>query len=143
MNTLTKSAQNQVEILAVEDSPTQAEQLRHLLEQQAYKVSLAKDGKQALALLDKFEPALVISDIIMPEMDGYELCKRIKQAENKQDIPVILLTSLSNPEDVVEGLACGADSFITKPFNQTYLTRHIDQLLESKKPPPADQASKS
>ncbi len=125
----TKVLQKQVEILCVEDSPTQAEQLRGLLEQHGYEVSLAADGRQALAQLAEHKPALIISDINMPEMNGYELCRRLKADERTSNIPVILLTALTNPEDVLEGLACGADSFITKPYKNDYLLDHVEQLL--------------
>jgi CheY-like chemotaxis protein len=121
------------EILIVEDSPTQAEVLKYLLEQHGYPVLAANNGKQALAFLDKHKPALVISDIVMPEMDGYELCRRIKSANSKQDIPVILLTSLSSAEDVLDGLECGADNFITKPYGEEYLLLHVEQIIASRK----------
>ncbi len=91
-----------VEILIVEDSLTQADKLRYLLEKQGYRVLFARDGNQALAILNESRPALVISDIIMPEMNGFELCRRIKTDENTRLIPVVLLTSLSDIQDVVE-----------------------------------------
>ncbi|MBE3119406.1 MAG: diguanylate cyclase [Candidatus Atribacteria bacterium] len=120
-------------ILVVEDSSTQAEQLQHLLVQDGYQVSLAKDGRQALTCLERCTPALVISDISMPEMNGYELCKHLKADECTHDIPVILLTSLSNPEDILEGLACDADNFITKPYSEDYLLAHVQQVLANRK----------
>ena len=121
-----------LEILAVEDSPTQAELLRHLLEQSGYHVTLASTGAQALALLDEHAPSLVISDVIMPEMIGYELCRRIRADERTRDIPVILLTSLSSTEDVLKGLTCGADSFITKPYSKHYLIKNIQEALANR-----------
>ena len=129
MKDKTKSPEDKAEILAVDDSATQAEQLRYILEQQGYPVTLATNGEQALALLNEHQPTLVISDIVMPEMNGYELCQRIKGDKRFRDIPVILLTSLSNAEDVLEALACGADSFVTKPYNTDYLLAHIQQIL--------------
>jgi len=131
MGTQTNFSQDKVAILIVEDSPTQAEQLRYLLDQHGYRVTVAKNGREALDQLGQYKPALVISDINMPEMNGYELCQHIKESENTRDIPVILLTALSNPEDVLEGLECGADSFITKPFSVDYLLAHIQQILAS------------
>ena len=129
MSGRTKLVQKQREILCVEDSPTQAAQLQDLLEQHGYRVSLAADGRQALARLAAHKPALIISDINMPEMNGYELCRHLKADERTSNIPVILLTALTNPEDVLEGLACGADSFITKPYKNDYLLDHVEQLL--------------
>ena len=116
-------------ILIVEDSATQAEKLRYLLEQHGYLVNVAKEGKQALVLIKETRPALIISDIVMPEMNGYELCRQIKADENTWQIPVVLLTSLSDIQDVVEGLACGADSFMTKPYSEDYLLKHVEQTF--------------
>lgn len=117
------------DILIVEDSPTQAAQIKHLLESYDYKVEVTRDGQQALLWLSEHKPSLVISDIVMPEMNGFELCEKIKSDERTKDIPVILLTSLSDPEEVIEGLSCGADSFITKPFNKEYLVSNIRKIL--------------
>ncbi|MCX6556915.1 MAG: response regulator [Candidatus Aminicenantes bacterium] len=121
-----------VQILIAEDSPTQAEQLKYLLEKQNYKVLVAKDGKEALEMVGKHSPSLVISDIVMPEMSGYELCKEIKACKSTMDIPVILLTSLFRSEDVLEAISCGADNFITKPFSEDYLIAHIKQIHANK-----------
>ena len=107
-----------VDILIVEDSPTQAEHLIYLLEKNNYKVTSAQNGRQAIALLEQIEPSIIISDICMPEMDGYQMCRIVKAMDRDLEIPVILLTSLSNPEDVIEGLECGADNFISKPYTE-------------------------
>src|SRR5437762_2762185 len=95
------------EILIVEDSLTQAMKLQHVLERHDYKVTAARNGKEALAALAERIPTLVISDINMPEMDGYELCKRIKEDTRLGELPVILLTSLADPKDILKGLECG------------------------------------
>src|SRR4030042_4233173 len=120
---------NKINILIAEDSPTQAEQLRYILETEGYQVSVARNGKEALSLLSKSRPTAVISDIVMPEMDGYQLCRQIKADERLKDIPVILVTSLSEPRDVIKGLECGADNFITKPYDETFLLSRIRYLL--------------
>jgi signal transduction histidine kinase len=117
------------EILIVEDSLTQAEQLKYTLDQQGYRVSVALNGKQAVAWLSKHKPQIVVSDILMPEMDGYQLCRQIKSDENWKDIPVLLLTSLSDPRDIVRGLECGADNFITKPYNKELLLSRVQYML--------------
>jgi PAS domain S-box-containing protein len=122
-------AQKSTEILVAEDSITQATQIKHLLESHHYKVTVAQNGKQALDRLTKHKPSLVITDIVMPEINGYELCKKIKSNKNTEDIPVILLTILADPEEIIEGLSCGADSFITKPYNEKYLLSHIERIL--------------
>jgi len=122
-----------VDVLIVEDSLTQAEQLRYLLEKNRYSVVISNNGKEALAVLETIEPKIIITDICMPEMDGYELCRRVKAKDLKIEIPVILLTSLANPEDVIEGLECGADNFITKPYAEDYLLSHVEQIIASRK----------
>jgi two-component system, sensor histidine kinase and response regulator len=77
---------------------------------------VAANAKEALSVLRSHKPALNISDIIMPGIDGNQLCKQIKTDEDLKDIPVILLTALSDPRDVLKGLECNADNFITKPY---------------------------
>jgi len=124
-----KSKNNRTEILVVEDSLTQAEQLKYILEKAGYHVTVAYNGKEALSLINKHKPSVVISDIVMPEMDGYELCRQIKADENLRDIPVILVTALSDPSDVIKGLEYGADHFVTKPYDENYLLARIQYIL--------------
>ncbi|MEA2039394.1 MAG: response regulator [Thermodesulfobacteriota bacterium] len=118
-----------IEILIVEDSLTQALKLQIILEQHDYSVAVADNGQAALDYLKEHAPALVISDIVMPEMDGYEMCRRIKEKESLKGIPVILLTSLSDPVDVIRGLQCGADNFITKPYQEDFLISRVKSVL--------------
>jgi signal transduction histidine kinase/DNA-binding response OmpR family regulator len=125
----TDASGNLVQILVAEDSPTQAEQLKYILEQHGYGVQATCNGREALACIEQRAPTLVISDVIMPQMNGYELCRRIKQAATLRNIPVILLTSLNDPADVVRGLECGADSFIFKPYEEHYLLARISYIL--------------
>ena len=117
------------EILIVEDSPTQAEKLKFILEMEDYQVSIARNGKEALSLLSKSRPTAVISDIVMPEMNGYELCRQIKANKDLSSIPVILLTVLSDPSDVVKALECGADNFLTKPYEERHLLSRLQYFL--------------
>lgn len=119
-------------ILIVEDSPTQSVKLRHILEANGYGVISAGNGKEALALIPGKKISLIISDVIMPEIDGYELCRRIKEQDDCRDIPVILLTSLSDPHDVIKGLECGADNFITKPYDEEHLISRAEYLMKSR-----------
>lgn len=121
-----------VEILIVEDSPTQAEQLKYLLERHGYAVTVAANGKEALAAARRRKPTLVISDIVMPEMDGYTLCKEVNSDEKLKDIPFILVTLLSSPQDVIKGLECGADNFIMKPYNEEYILSRINYIIANR-----------
>ncbi len=120
---------NPVKILIVEDSPTQAEQLRYILERREFRVISARNGREALEIMHAQKPTMVITDINMPEMDGYELCHRIRGDAQLAEVPVILLTSLSDSEDVFKGLECGADNFITKPYDENNLLARIHYLL--------------
>jgi two-component system, cell cycle response regulator len=119
----------EIEILVVEDSLTQAEQLKFILEKKNYKVTIVNNGLQALDYINKVIPDLVITDILMPEMDGYELCQKIKEDDRLNHIPVILLTSLSDTGDVIKGLKVRADNFITKPYNEAFLLSRIQHML--------------
>ncbi len=118
-----------LEILIVEDSRTQAEQLKYILEDHDFHVVATRNGREALDALRQRKPTLVITDITMPEIDGYELCRRIRADEQLAELPVILLTALADPEDVFKGLECGADNFITKPYEQAHLLARIQYLL--------------
>ncbi len=120
---------NNKKIFIVEDSPTQLEQLKIVLEEAGFEYDFAINGKEALEKITDSMPALVITDIVMPEMDGYELCKAIKKNPKTKDIPVMLLTTLSDPADVIKGLEAGADNFMTKPYNPDTLISRINFIL--------------
>ena len=132
MTDSTNIAKAGARILVVEDSPTQAEQLRYLLEEDGYHVTAATTGTQALLAARREKPALILSDIVMPEMDGYAFCKTVKSDDQLKDIPVILMTSLSSAGDVVKGLQCGADNFIRKPYEDKYLLARINYALTNR-----------
>jgi two-component system sensor histidine kinase/response regulator len=117
------------EILIVEDSPTQAERLRRLIQSIGYRVRVASNGQRALNLIRERKPQLVVSDIIMPEMNGYELCRALKADPTLREIPVILVTALNDPKDIIRGIECGADNFIRKPYSEEYLLNRISQVL--------------
>lgn len=118
-----------VEILIAEDSPTQAEKLRYLVEQAGYRTRMTTNGSDALASLKESPASLVLSDIVMPQMDGYTLCRAIKANAQLEHIPVILLTTLADPKDIIEGLNCGADNFIRKPYEADHLLARIQHVL--------------
>jgi signal transduction histidine kinase len=120
-------------ILIVEDSMIQAELLRRVLAKAGYRVTLAKDGAEGLATARKAPPRLIISDITMPVMDGFEMCRAIRQDAALKDLPVILLTMLAEASVVINGLKAGADYYVTKPFNAPYLLSRIKTIL--KEPP--------
>ena len=119
------------EILIVEDSAVQRRQISRTLEKAGYRVSQAKDGTEAWDKLRKHRPDLVVSDISMPNVDGYELCRRMKKDNGLKDLQVVLLTSLTYPEDVIQGLAAGATHYATKPYEEEFLIRTVASILKS------------
>jgi len=121
-------------ILVVEDSPTQAGQIEEVLARAGYSSKHACSGVEALTLLAKEKPMLVLADIVMPEMDGFELCRSIKALEGFEEVPVILLTQLSDPKEVVKGMECGADDFVVKPYNEQALLAKIGLMLPAAPP---------
>ena len=121
-----------IEILVVEDSRTDALTIRHFLESNDFNVTVAEDGEKALSYLNENRPDLILSDVIMPNMDGYELCRTIKSRASFSGIPVILVTALAEPEDIINGLKCGADNFVTKPFNSKLLLSQIRFIMANR-----------
>ncbi len=117
------------EILIAEDSPTQALLLENILEKNGFGVIVARNGRLALEKLGKIRPVLVISDVQMPEMDGYQLCQAIKGDASIAQIPVMLLTSLSAPQDIIRGLECGADNFVVKPYEEEFLMNRVRTII--------------
>src|SRR5437588_13084443 len=100
-------------ILVVEDSRTQAEELRFVLESEGFAVRVVLDAEQALDLLRASTFDLIISDVVMPGLSGYDLCRRLKDDAASRHTPVLLLTTLGDPEAIIRGLECGADNFVT------------------------------
>nr|WP_315253566.1 response regulator [uncultured Duganella sp.] len=133
MDTSYEIQPDEVEILIVEDSPTQAERLRRLIQSMRYNARVAPNGRLALEAIRERKPHLVLSDIVMPEMDGYTLCRAIKADPELRDVPVILVTSLMDPKDIIRGIECGADNFIRKPYAEDYLLNRIGHMLMNQK----------
>jgi signal transduction histidine kinase len=126
-----------IDIVIAEDSMTQALELRYLLESRDYTVRVGRDGREALEHVTQRAPDMVISDIVMPNMDGYELCSAIRSNEAIRDLPVILLTALSDAGDVLKALECGADYFVTKPYREEFIINKIEQIIASRCAPAA------
>jgi PAS domain S-box-containing protein len=116
-------------ILIVEDSLTQATELKDLLQEHGYWVTVATNGEEGLAAARERKPDLIISDIIMPGMDGYEMCQAIKHDGVLRDIPVILLTVLSDTKDVIRALKAGVDYYLTKPYYENHLLSQVESAL--------------
>lgn len=128
-----------IRVLAVEDSHTQAAMLSADLEAAGFGVFLARSGPEALGLLDSDGFDLIVSDVVMPGMTGYELCRRVKDDPRTSDVPVILLTSLTEPLEVVRGLESGADNFLRKPYKAEQLTARCRAAIDNSRLRSADQ----
>jgi len=103
-------------ILIVDDTPTNLSILEEILDED-YFISIAQSGTQALSITDKFVPDLILLDVNMPGIDGFETCRRLKSRKETCDIPVIFITARAEPEDVIQGFKEGGVDYITKPFN--------------------------
>jgi signal transduction histidine kinase/ligand-binding sensor domain-containing protein/AraC-like DNA-binding protein/AmiR/NasT family two-component response regulator len=122
---------NKTHLLIVEDNDELQDFLKYSFQEQ-YKISVANNGSQAWTFIQKDTPDLVISDIMMPDMNGLELCHLIKSTFETSHIPVILLTALSEKSDQLTGLGLGADDFITKPFDMKILSQRIKSIIKNR-----------
>lgn len=118
-------------ILIVEDSPIQAELLRRFLVSNDFACTVATDGEAGLLSANVVRPDLIISDIQMPVLDGYQMCERLKADVTLKNIPVILLTALSDSIDVIRGLNAGAQAYLTKPYDNDRLLMQVRRLLNA------------
>ena len=116
-------------VLVVEDSPTQAAQLQFTLENQGYETIVAVNGADALDKLKQVRPSLIISDVVMPIMNGFEFSKSVKAQQDLCNIPIILLTALSEPTEIFLGLESGADHYLLKPLEESAIVSRIGAIL--------------
>ncbi len=119
-------------ILAVDDEPANLALLGKLLEHQGYDVVEARDGPSALDAVADHEPDLVCLDVMMPRLDGIEVCRRLRAQPERVGLPILLLTALNRPEDKVRGLEAGANDFLSKPFDESELSARLRSLLRTK-----------
>ena len=120
-------------VMVVEDSPTQRLVICKMLIQQGYRVMEAGDGYEALSLLNKERPDLILLDIVMPGMDGYEVMSAIKKMKNMEDVKIIMLTARGSLIDKVYGKVAGTDEYLTKPFKSEELMGKISKYLKTSK----------
>ncbi len=116
-------------ILIVDDTPTNIQTLAAILKDEGYQISVATNGRQALGVLDRLMPDLILLDVMMPEMDGYETCERIKADPRIKHIPIIYLTAKTDTADIVKGFELGAVDYVGKPFNSHELLARVNTHL--------------
>jgi two-component system, sensor histidine kinase and response regulator len=124
---------NNYSILVVDDHPENFEVIEALLENMDYTLHYASSGQVAIDFLDKFDPDLILLDVMMPEVDGIEVCKQIKANSRWQAVPIIMVTSLASKEDLARCLTAGADDFLSKPVNGIELRARVHSMLRIKK----------
>lgn len=119
-------------ILAVDDKPQNLQFLGKLMADNGYDVGVAQNGHQALEFVKKNSPDLVLLDIMMPDMDGYEVCRQLKSNLSTRHIPIIFVTAKTDSEDIVKGFEAGSVDYVTKPFNSAELLARIATHIEIK-----------
>ena len=120
-------------ILIVEDEPNIVVPLQFLLEQKGYQIVVATSGEEALKMVSIVKPDLILLDIMLPGMDGYEVCENIRQNKDSQHTKIIFISALGREIDIVKGMALGADAYIVKPFSIMEITEKVKELLGADK----------
>ena len=128
-------------VLVVDDDPHIVRVVEINLTQEGYQVRTASDGEEALASIAAARPDLVVLDVMMPRLDGFEALKRLKGDPATADIPILMLTARAQDEDVFEGYGTGAQWYLTKPFDPVELRRVVRHLLTRDQPAGSDAAS--
>jgi CheY-like chemotaxis protein len=123
---------NQTVIMTVDDDPDALDIVRTFLESRGYRVVTATDGREALAKLEETHPALVLLDVMMPEIDGWEVARIIKNSPEFRDVRVVMLTARSDFTDKQEGLRAGADDYIVKPIRLEELAQKVERNLQAR-----------
>lgn len=116
-------------ILIVDDDPYILMSLEFLMKKNGYDVMIARNGTEALDLLNKQVPALVLLDIMMPDVDGYEICRRIKKTEKLKAVKVVFMSAKTKEADIQKGYDLGASLYITKPFSTRELVKQVHELV--------------
>ena len=119
-------------ILIVDDTPQNLQILGKALEKTGYTIAVAMSGKQALEFVEQSVPDLILLDVMMPDLDGFDTCLELKKIPSVQKVPVIFLTARSEPEDILKGFESGGVDYVTKPFNNAELLARVKTHLELK-----------
>src|SRR5205823_14441780 len=116
-------------ILIIDDAPANIQTLSTILKERGYDINIATDGRQGLELLERIRPDLILLDIMMPELDGFETCRRIKASTAWREIPIIFLTAKTDTADIVRAFELGAVDYVAKPFNAHELLARVNTHL--------------
>jgi len=116
-------------ILIADDEPNILISLEYLMKREGYEVHVARDGQEALDVMQRVHPQLVLLDVMMPRKTGFEVCQALRADESLKDTLVLMLTAKGRDTDVARGLGVGADAYMTKPFSTQELTQKVRELL--------------
>lgn len=122
-------------ILIAEDTPQAAELLELYLSEAGYDTAIASDGEEAMRRLKEYRPDLVLLDVMMPRLSGFEVCKRLRADPATRDIGVIMVTALDQQTDIDRAVEAGTDDFLSKPINKDELFKRVRSLLQSRRQP--------
>ena len=117
-------------ILIVDDEPNIVVPLQFLMEQKGYHVRVAENGEEAIEAIFRFQPDLILLDIMLPGINGFEVCQTVRENRNLGDIKIVLVTALGREVDMAKGMALGADAYITKPFSNSEIVERVRELLK-------------
>ncbi|MBI4293665.1 MAG: response regulator [Betaproteobacteria bacterium] len=116
-------------VLIADDEPNIVTSLEYLMNKSGYEVKIARDGDEALVLVESFLPDVVLLDVMMPRRSGYEVCQQIRERPDWRHIKIVMLSAKGRDAEVNKGLSLGADTYVTKPFSNRELIDKIDELL--------------
>jgi DNA-binding response OmpR family regulator len=116
-------------ILIVDDEPSITVPLKFLMEQNRFDVMVVHSGEDALAAIDAFEPDLVLLDVMLPAVDGFQVCQRLRENPLRKNLKVVFLSAMTRDLDIAKGNTLGADAYITKPFSNAEVVRQVKDLL--------------
>ena len=119
-------------ILIAEDNPQGVELLEAFLSDMPYEIRSARDGEATLQLVQEWRPDLLLLDIMMPKLSGFEVCKRLRQDPATRDLPIIMVTALDQPSDVERAVEAGTSDFLTKPIHKMELRLRVEAMLVSR-----------
>jgi DNA-binding response OmpR family regulator len=122
-------------VLIADDEPNIVAALEYLLDRSGYEVRVAASGEEALRQVEAFEPDLVLLDVMMPKISGYDVCQRIRERAEWGGIKIVMLSARGREAEVSKGLSLGADLYVTKPFSNAELVARIGELLDERGPP--------
>ena len=116
-------------ILIVDDEPSITVPLKFLMEQNQFEVMVVHSGEEAMSVIDGFEPNLVLLDVMLPAVDGFQVCQNLKEDPRLKHIKIVFLSAMTRDLDIAKGNTLGADAYITKPFSNADVVRQVKDLL--------------